>query len=150
MRPRRLLPTILLAFLAASAAAADGLTLALNGPAAPDAPPRAEPVLVASQTWGSVNPSSLILRRTVPLVSDADHVADVLFDNHLTTGNVDVKAATLLVDGLVVHVTVIHGAERVPDLLRVEPPVGYVARPASATVEDGTVGLIEIHRVPLG
>ena len=58
--------------------------------------------------------------------------------------------ATLVLDGVPITVVVEQGGQRVPDLLRVLPPLGYVAEPGELVVDDDKSGSVRVVLVPVG
>jgi hypothetical protein len=78
--------------------------------------------------------------------------ATVRFDNTLVAndGGVLTHEATLALDGVAIGVVVEQGGQRVPDILRVWPPLGYAAEPGEIVVEDDASGSVRVVLVPIG
>ncbi len=78
--------------------------------------------------------------------------ATVRFDNTLVAndGGSLTHAATLALDGVAIGVVVEQGGQRVPDVLRVWPPLGYVAEPGELVVDDDATGSVRVVLVPIG
>jgi len=69
----------------------------------------------------------------------------VTFRNELTTGQRDFNV--MLTDsGVTVLAIVMQEAGDAPDTLIVQPPPGYIAIPATISVEEGAQGVIRITR----
>lgn len=58
--------------------------------------------------------------------------------------------ATLVLDGVAIAVAVEQGGQRIPDLLRVRPPLGYMAEPSELVVDDDASGSVRVVLVPVG
>lgn len=78
--------------------------------------------------------------------------ATVRFDNTLVAndGGALTHEATLALDGVPIAVVVQQGGQRVPDVLRVRPPLGYVAEPGEIVVDDDASGSVRVVLVPIG
>lgn len=81
-------------------------------------------------------------------VSDAgpSHYADVVFQNELTHDYYVHNTINFTrPDGLIITVIFDMGDGSAPDVMVVVPPPGYIAIPEEVSVEEGAVGIIEIH-----
>jgi hypothetical protein len=78
--------------------------------------------------------------------------ATVRFDNTLVAndGGTLTHEATLALDGVSIGVVVEQGGQRVPDVLRVWPPLGYMAEPDEVVVDDDASGSVRVVLVPIG
>jgi hypothetical protein len=76
----------------------------------------------------------------------------VRFDNTLVAldGGRLTHEAVLALDGVAIAVVVEQGGQRVPDILRVQPPLGYVAEPGEIVVEDDASGSVRVVLLPIG
>jgi len=89
----------------------------------------ATPAFAETHTWGA---------------SSVDYSGGVVtFRNELTTGQRDFNV--MLTDaGVTVLAIVMQEAGDAPDTLIVQPPPGYIAIPATISVEEGAQGVIRI------
>lgn len=78
--------------------------------------------------------------------------ATVRFDNTLVAndGGTLTHEAILALDGVPIAVVVEQGGQRVPDVLRVWPPLGYMAEPGEIVVDDDASGSVRVVLTPIG
>ncbi len=78
--------------------------------------------------------------------------AEVQFSNTIVAndGGILTHEATLTLDGVLIDVVVEQGGSRVPDVLRVRPPLGYMAEPVEVVVDDDALGSVRVMMVPIG
>lgn len=101
------------------------------------------------QSWGRAVdgrpvPSELHLRRCA-----TGCAAEVTFRNRHLWGPALTRRFTLEIEGLSVAVTVTDGESAAPDLMRVEPPPGYLAEPSELAVDEDAVGVIRLQPLPM-
>lgn len=108
-------------------------------PTAAQEVPRPGPDLYA---WGSE------IVAYVQMVPAEDHPATVVFVNRLTYHPRE-ATITLSLDGLVVEVEMLMGDGDEPDLIRVLPPLGFVAEPEAIEVNENETGRIEVRYLPM-
>lgn len=80
-------------------------------------------------------------------IEESDGIeAAILFDNKLSLSTNVVKFS-LDFRGNFYDIMIVHGDGTEPDTIFVVPPNGYIAVPESLSVEDNSVGVIEIHQL---
>lgn len=80
----------------------------------------------------------------VPVEGQA-HIAEARCVN-LLTGYQPWTEADMTAGGLTVHLSVLHGPDRVPDEFTVTPPDGFVAVPPVLVLDEDQVGTILLYR----
>lgn len=116
------------------------IPLLLSGlPALADTTPEPGPDLYS---WGSE------VVAYVQLMPGEDHPGTVVFHNRLTYHPRE-ATITLSIDGLEVVVEMLMGDGDLPDVIRVLPPLGFVAEPELIEVGEDETGQIEVRYIPL-
>jgi len=86
----------------------------------------------------------------VEIIDSDEHFADVNFSNIIVPSGAAEDITFENIQGLPVKVLIKYGAGDNPDIMAVIPPAGFVAVPQELSVEEDTIGVIEIHEMLLG
>jgi hypothetical protein len=89
-------------------------------------------------------PSKLHLSRC-----EAACFAQVTFENRFLWGGAWTRKFDLNLNGFDVMVTIVDGEGLAPEVFSVRPPPGYIAEPATVSVEEGASGSIVLYPMPL-
>jgi len=80
---------------------------------------------------------------------EAGCFAQVSFENRFLWGGAWTRKFDLDLDGLEVIVIIVDGEGLAPEVLSVQPPPGYVAEPATISVEENASGVIALYPIPM-
>ena len=73
----------------------------------------------------------------------------VSFENRFLWGGAWTRSFDVDLDGLQVSVTIVDGEGLAPEVFSVQPPPGYVAEPATLSVEENGSGVIALYPMPM-